>query len=395
MSTRTLLAIIILGLLTVSMASGGGSTSVLVDARGVYLHTNNDTTGSILPADPTIVDLAANGFTSGAGIRISFNIPDPGYAYRCPDLSGPTPLLKTEDFTFGTDDFPLGVGADLLGVLSASDDLKTPDFAARVTGAIDAGTDIVTLNSFRGDQPTDIPQDFQIFPHTDFCVEVPSVATHLFLGVGDSFFSDNCVPGNFFITADHPRGAIEVTIESSVKGLIAGAIQELSATQEAIEADPSGVGDPERAIKSLDKAITRLESSLLSFPEGDPCRLLGEDCKVGKKFFKVLERAVEVIFEAIDDGGISDSDILADLESIVVGQILEAANIVATTAIEDATAASGDPKNIFQAEFHFDTAEQHTADGVTASIAALMFFDEAVGSYKQAWRKARRAVGAC
>ena len=227
---------------------------------------------------------------------------------------------------------------------------------------------------------------------------VPPGATHLFLGVGDSFFSDNCAPGNFNVTdvtgtITYPRGAIIVTIGSSAKGLLEGAITELSDTQGAI--DLSVAGDPEAAIASLDKAITRLNSSLDAFPVDDPCRLLGEDCKVGKKFFKALERAVEVIFEAIDDGGISDSDILADLESIVVGQILEAANIVAVTAIEDATAASGDPTDIAQAEFHFDTAVKLTLDGVGVGIGSLMFFDKAVESFEEAWRSAREAVGDC
>ena len=111
--------------------------------------------------------------------------------------------------------------------------------------------------------------------------------------------------------------------DSSAKGLIEGAITELSAIQAAIEAALSGVGDPERAIKSLDKAITRLESSLNSFPEGDPRGLLGEDCDLGTEFFQAVKRAVEAIFEAIDKGGISDLNILADLESIVVGRILD------------------------------------------------------------------------
>ncbi len=185
-----------------------------------------------------------------------------------------------------------------------------------------------------------------------------------------------------------------IQLTESPKGLIEGAITEVSATQAAIEAS-FGVGEWEEAIGSLDEAIARLNSSLLSFPAGDPSRLLGEDCDVGKEFFKALERAVEVIFEAIDDGGISDSDILADLESIVVGEILEAANGVAATAIEDATAADGDPNDIDQAEFHFDMAELQTADGVSVGIAALMFFDKAVESFEEAWRSAREAVGAC
>ncbi len=107
------------------------------------------------------------------------------------------------------------------------------------------------------------------------------------------------------------------------------------------------------------------------------------------------EEAVEAIFEAVEQGGTSDSDILDSLEGAVVGKILEAANIVAATAIEDATAASGDPTDIAQAEFHFTMAELQTADGVSVGIAALMFFDKAVESFDEAWRSAREATGAC
>ena len=48
--------------------------------------------------------------------------------------------------------------------------------------------------------------------------------------------------------------------------------------------DPSGVGVPDAAIKSLDKAIARVEFSLPGFQEEDPCRLL-EACAVGREFF--------------------------------------------------------------------------------------------------------------
>ncbi len=397
MMMRVLIASMTLWLFTASMADGGVGSSVLVDARGTYLRTSSDDPA----AAPTIVDLAANGVSPGSQIEISFEIvPIPpggdfpegpaGYNYGCSIPS--FPFLSTEDFTFGTEDFPLAVGAGLLGVFSGSDDLKLSGEAARVTDATDAGTDIVTLRSNSDLQPTDIPQDFQIFPHTDFTVVVPLDATHLFLGVGDSYFSDNCAPGN--ASATYPSGAIIVTIGSSAKGLIEGAISELSAIEESIVGDPSGVGDPDAAITSLDKAIARLDSSLLSFQEDDPCRLL-EDCAVGREFFKALQRAVGAIFAAIDDGGISDSDILADLESIVVGQILKASNVVAAIAIQDATAASGDPNDIAKAGLQFDMAELLTADGVSVGIAALMFFDEAVGSYSQAWRNARKAVGDC
>ena len=395
MLMRALAATTTLWLLTVSMASGAGSIPVLVDARGTYLHTNDSETSPDpdVPAPPAIVDLGAHGLIPGSTMEISFEIAPPGFSYRCPELAGGLAYRTTETFT-------IQPGIGLLGVFSTSAALDPASNAHRVPGAIDAGTDAATPNTFYplgGGELTDIPEDFQIFTPTGFGVVIPAGATHLFLGVGDRFVSDNCVWGGF--TAAFPRGAINVTINPSAgptpKGLIEDAITDLGTTQAAIGAALSGVGDPERAIKSLDKAITRLNSSLDAFPVDDPCRLLGEDCDLGTKFFQAVKRAVEAIFEAIDKGGISDIDILADLESIVVGEILEAANIVAAIAIEDATAASGDPSDIAQAEFHFDMAEQQTADGLAAGIEALMFFDDAVESFKQAWENARKAVGDC
>ena len=401
MSTRTLIATTTLWLLTVSMASGAGSIPVLLDARGTYLHTNDSASGPgeepDVPAPPAIVDLGANGLVPGSTMEISFEIipddPPYGYSYRCPDLLGALPVRTTETFTFGE-------GTGLLGVFSESNDLEDADFAERVPGAIDAGIDAqtpVTFYPVGAGQLTDIPEDFQIFTPTGFSVTIPSGATHLFLGVGDRFVSDNCVWGGF--TAAYPRGAINVTINPSAgptpKGLIEDAITDLGTTQAAIGAALSGVADSEAAIASLDEAIARLDSSLDAFPADDPCRLLGEDCKVGKKFFQALKGSVGAIFAAIDEGGIFDSIILADLEDTVVGKILQAANIVAAIAIQDAEGATGDPNDILQAKFHFTMAEQLTADGVSVGILAWMFFDEAVGSYKKAWLNARKAVGDC
>ena len=85
MLTRRLFATITLWLFMASVASGGVSTSVLVDARGVYLRTSNDDPAAL----PTIVDLAANGVSPGSQIEISFEIPDPGYNYGCSSLSAP------------------------------------------------------------------------------------------------------------------------------------------------------------------------------------------------------------------------------------------------------------------------------------------------------------------
>ena len=263
MLMRALAATTTLWLLTVSMASGAGSIPVLVDARGTYLHTN-DSAGSPdpdVPAPPAIVDLGAHGLIPGSTMGISFEIAPPGFSYRCPDLAGGLAYRTTETFT-------IQPGIGLLGVFSTSDTLDLASNAHRVSGAIDAGTDAQTPNTFYplgGGELTDIPEDFLIVTPTGFSVVIPAGATYLFPGVADSFVSDNCT-GN--VTIAYLRGAINVTINPSAgptpKGLIEGAITELSNTQAAIEAS-FGVGDPEAAIASLDKAIARLDSSLFAF----------------------------------------------------------------------------------------------------------------------------------
>jgi hypothetical protein len=59
-----------------------------------------------------------------------------------------------------------------------------------VTGAIEAGTNVVTAPPYScEDQIADIPQDFSITPHAVF--EVPVGATHLFIAPRDIHYGDN------------------------------------------------------------------------------------------------------------------------------------------------------------------------------------------------------------
>ena len=96
----------------------------------------------------------------------------------------------------------------LVGVFSSSSVLWDPSQPRRVPGALEAGTDWNTWGL-----PNDIPEDFFI---DDVLVEVPAGATHLFLGVPDSLFSDNRDPDGDFaveitggqrrLAAECPRG---------------------------------------------------------------------------------------------------------------------------------------------------------------------------------------------
>ncbi len=152
--------------------------SVLVDPKAAYLYTNSDS-----PASPTIMNLAASGFAPGDMLKISYAVAPPGFSfYSC---SGPF---------LGASQFPL------LGVFSSSNTLLATSASHRVPGAIDAGPDYVSLPTYYGNQLTDIPEDFWVTPPGGFTIQIPSGVTHLFLGIGDSLYYDNC-------------GTIKVTIE--------------------------------------------------------------------------------------------------------------------------------------------------------------------------------------
>jgi len=161
------------------------------------------------------------------------------------------------------------------------------------------------------------------------------------------------------------------------------AITELNAVKAAIQG-----GDAEEAVESLDKAIAALQASLTSF-ESDGIHIMMPD---RKNFFNNEEDAVEEIFDAIEEGAITDATILMQLQNVVVDKILQADKIVAETAINDAIDADGNPGDIADAQAEFATAQQQVADGVAAGIIEREFFDDAVGSFEDAWENAQEAV---
>lgn len=80
----------------------------------------------------------------------------------------------------------------VMGLFSSSDSLLGQAELHRVPGAINSGVaPHLTLNTLFGNEPTDIPEDFQIFPLTGFQIQVPSGAKYLFLAVEDSYWADN------------------------------------------------------------------------------------------------------------------------------------------------------------------------------------------------------------
>jgi hypothetical protein len=64
-----------------------------------------------------------------------------------------------------------------------------------------AGTaHVISQSTFNGNLPTDIPQDLTFFNTIAATVVVPDGARYLFVGVGDSFSSDNADPNlNFAV----------------------------------------------------------------------------------------------------------------------------------------------------------------------------------------------------
>lgn len=87
-------------------------------------------------------------------------------------------------------------------VFSATDFLLDKAVLNRVADAIDAGVDYVTENTFAGDQPTDIPEDFKVDEQV-IEVTVPVGAHYLFVGNTDSKQEDNsATPDGFGLELD-------------------------------------------------------------------------------------------------------------------------------------------------------------------------------------------------
>ena len=84
----------------------------------------------------------------------------------------------------------------LIGLYSSSATLLGPELLHRVPGAIDAGPDFVSAPTFKGAEPTDIPEDFRITGslQASAIVEIPAGATHLFIGHHESQWFDNSDP---------------------------------------------------------------------------------------------------------------------------------------------------------------------------------------------------------
>ena len=175
-----------------------------LNPRATYLRSNSDA-----PQPPLVLDLAALGIAPGHWVRVG----------------------STGAFRY------INGGGDnhrsLCAVFSASATLLATNVQQRVVDAIAAGPAFASGNTWYGNLPMDVPQDF-------FCsrqswadsidVRVPAGATHLFVGVHDSLYNDNVDPnGDWGVVLTLlpvptlPGTGEHITLKSAVNGVPAQA----------------------------------------------------------------------------------------------------------------------------------------------------------------------------
>lgn len=160
-----------------------GSVQITVPVRGTYLYV--DSTSSFGVEAPGIADLQNNNISGGDTILITFE--------------------GTVDNYGGSDYHTLEY---LIGVFSSTNELLSVTQAERIPGAINAGEDIDTGETWFSKENTDIAEDFKITPSTGFSISVPQNAKYLFISMLDSWYPDNTSPNQ-----------ITVTIEKQVSGI--------------------------------------------------------------------------------------------------------------------------------------------------------------------------------
>jgi hypothetical protein len=153
-----------------------GDFAFSLDPQGTYLRVNDES-----PPDAVPIDLLPLGINPGDTITIT----------RLGDFQ------RSSFAPFDADIF-----LDVTAVFSSSNTLGPPGDLNRVAGAVAAGLDFVTVPTFLGELPTDIPEDFEVSNFdgtvTSVTVPVPAGARFLFIATADSLFFDNTDPDGDF-----------------------------------------------------------------------------------------------------------------------------------------------------------------------------------------------------
>ncbi len=154
-----------------------------VSALGTFLRADpNMEEGGSPVQKPTIIDLDAEGLGDAKWISINY----------CGEI-----FVAVGDRGHGKKYVDGEIR--LIGLFSATSELKSIDNLNRVPGAIDSGEDYRTGETYFGKVPTDISEDFIVKYLVGSNVEIPSGAKFLFLCCADTYYPDNA-------------GTIQVTI---------------------------------------------------------------------------------------------------------------------------------------------------------------------------------------
>jgi hypothetical protein len=194
---------VVVGSLAVTAFAQAGSVVISINPKATYLHTKSDAA-----LNSPALELASLGVVAGDFVRITrlgaFD-------------NGP----QSDQYT------------SLLGVFSNGPTLLDSSLLHRVPGAIDAGPEFVSADTWFGDEPTDIPQDFRISDSINefgtFCLVVPAGATHIFLAPHDSLYNDNTDPNADFkaqfevLPPPTPDVNLDGAVDGADLGLLLGA----------------------------------------------------------------------------------------------------------------------------------------------------------------------------
>lgn len=183
----------------VPVKAAEGSVEIDVSVRGAYLYVDPQDNSGV--ESPGIADLESNGILAGDNILISFEGMVDNYG--------------------GSDYHTLG---SLIGVFSSTNQLLSVSEAARVPGAINAGDDYDTGETWFSHENTDIPEDFQITPSTGFLIQVPQNARYLFISMHDSWYPDNTSPSSIAVTIEKHTGGFPLEYLLAALGIVAAIV---------------------------------------------------------------------------------------------------------------------------------------------------------------------------